>query len=217
MTAFTLYLGNKNYSSWSMRAWLAAKLAAARFDEVVIPLGEAETRTKILAISPAGRVPVLKQGGFVLWDSLAIAEFLADSYPERNLWPKDRVARAHARSLCAEMHAGFAALRAALSLNVRRDGPASALDTAAQQDVARIFAMWGECRARHGQSGPWVFGAPSLADVSYAPVVSRFLSYRFPLAGSVADYVRTVSAWSAFQEWIAGAKAEAWFVAKWEK
>lgn len=217
MTAFTLFIGNKNYSSWSMRAWLAAKLAGAEFEEVVIRLGEQDTRAKILAVSPAGRVPALKQDGLILWDTLAIAEYLVEAYPDRQLWPRERAARAHARSLCAEMHAGFAALRTALAFNARRDGPAPRLDDAARQDIARILAMWGECRERHRRSGSWLFGPPSLADAFYAPVVSRFLSYRIPLEGAVGDYVRTVTAWPAFQEWIAGAKAEPWRVAKWEK
>ncbi len=217
MAEITIYIGNKAYSSWSMRGWLAAKLAGASFEEIVIPLAQDETRAKILVISPAGRLPVLKHDGLVVWDTFAIAEYLAETYPERNLWPHDRAARAYARSLCAEMHAGFAALRATLSLNARRDGPAPPLDPAAQQDMARIVAMWRDCRARYGSAGPWLMGQISLVDAFYAPVVSRFLSYRIPLDGAAADYVRTVAAWPAFKEWIAGATAEPWFVAKWEK
>jgi glutathione S-transferase len=217
MGMFTLYLGNRNYSSWSMRGWLAAQLAGIDAEEVVIPLAREDTQASILAVNPSGRVPALRHGDLLVWDSLAIAEYLAELYPDRVLWPAERVARARARSIAAEMHAGFPALRAALPLNLTREGDPPPLDDAVRADIARIIAIWTECRAAHARSGPWLFGEISLADAYFAPVASRFLSYRVPLDDAADAYVATIARWSAFTAWRTAARAEPWRVAKWER
>ncbi len=150
MTAFTLYLGNKNYSSWSLRGWLAAKLSGIAFDEILIPLYRPESQSRILAVSPAGRVPVLRHGDVTVWDSLAIGEYLAELVPQKRLWPDDRHMRAEARAVAAEMHSGFASLRAQLPMNMRRDRPPPRIDAGAEADIARIQAMWSRCRSAYG-------------------------------------------------------------------
>lgn len=209
MANYTLILGNKNYSSWSLRAWLCAKQSGASFDELVIPLDTPETAAQLRAHSPSGRVPVLRAGELAIWDSLAIAEYLAERHPEAHLWPADAEARAVARSASAEMHSGFTALRSSMPMNVRRTAPRAGILRDVQQDIARIVAIWRDCRARFGSGGPFLFGGFSIADAMYAPVVSRFKSYAVPVEDAACKaYLAAVWEWPAMKEWRAAAAAE---------
>lgn len=210
----TLIIGNKNYSSWSLRAWLVLRRAGIGFDELLIPLDTADTRDAILRHSPSGRVPCLKHEGRVVWDSLAIAEYAAELAPDRGLWPADPSARALARSVSAEMHAGFAALRAQLPMNLRADKRGRALTPEVERDIARIADLWAECRARFGEagSGPFLFGAFTIADAFYAPVVTRFRTYGVPLDPMADAYASAIMAWPDMVAWIADAKREPWTV-----
>ena len=175
MTEFTLYIANKNYSSWSMRGWLALKATGEPFDEIIIPLDQPETRETILRYSPSGRVPALRHGDVMIWESLAIGEYLAETFPKAGLWPTAAPARAHARAVSAEMHAGFGALRRELPMNVRGSFPGREISDEARSDINRVAAVWRDCIGRYG--GPFLFGGFSLADAMYAPVVSRLLTY----------------------------------------
>jgi glutathione S-transferase len=204
-----LVIGNRNYSSWSLRGWLALKHSGAPFEELVIPLSQPRTAEEIRRHSPSGRVPVLKDGEHVVWDSLAIGEYLAERYPDARLWPVDSGARAMARSACAEMHSGFQSLRANLPMNLRLRR-AKPLTPEVQGDIARIVELWTACRARYGQGGPFLFGHFTLADVFYTPVASRFVTYEVPLEGTAQEYVATVLATPAMQEWIDLARKEPW-------
>ncbi len=201
-----LIVGNKNYSSWSLRAWLAMKVAGIAFDEERIPLYGPDSKQKILAFSPAGKVPCLMDGGLAIWDSLAICEYLAEKHPW--LWPQDPAARAVARAVSAEMHSGFQNLRTHMSMNIRRHLPGKGRTPEVLAEIARIVAMWTDCRARFGQGGAFLFGRFSVADAMYAPVVVRFLVYEVELPGACRAYADSVLALPAMQEWIAAAKAE---------
>lgn len=207
MTKATLYLGNKNYSSWSLRGWLAVKMSGIEFDEMVIPLGEPETSETIRKYSPSGRVPVLHHDGLVLWDSLAIGEYLAGAVG-RQLWPGDAPARAVARAVAAEMHSGFAALRGELPMNVRRRYPEHQISAEAQADINRITAIWRDCRTRFGEGGPFLFGELSLADAMFAPVVSRFKTYAVELEGSAAEYAAAILDLPEMKSWSQDARNE---------
>jgi glutathione S-transferase len=207
MSKTTLYLGNKNYSSWSLRGWLAAKMSGIDFEEVVIPLGEPDTLETIRKYSPSGRVPVLHHDGFVVWDSLAIGEYLA-GIVRRQLWPGDAQARAIARAVSAEMHAGFMALREELPMNIRRSYPEHTVSQAAQADINRITAIWRDCRARFGKGGPFLFGRQSLADAMYAPVVTRFKTYGVELEGSAGEYAAAILDLSEMKSWAQDARNE---------
>ena len=171
-----LVIGNKNYSSWSLRPWLGLKVAGIEFEEILLPLYEENARSKRLVYSPSGKVPLLADGTLRIWDSLAIAEYLAEQFPARKMWPADREARAIARAVSAEMHSGFQALRSQLPMNMHRDRPAIAYNADAQRDIDRIQEIWRDCRARFGGAGHYLFGAPTIADAMFAPVVSRFAS-----------------------------------------
>src|SRR6202030_2914832 len=186
--ALKLVIGNKNYSSWSMRPWLALRANNIDFEEVLIPLytGEADKK-RILDVSLAGKVPVLIDGDVTVWDSLAIIEYLAERFPEKRLWPQDRTQRAHARSVSAEMHSGFAALRNECGMNLHRPVGAIALSREAHADIARIQQIWTECRERYGKLGPFLFGNFSGADAMFAPVVHRFRIYAIPVTPQVRD------------------------------
>lgn len=210
MSEFTLILGNKNYSSWSVRAWLAAKQTGVPFDEIVIPLDRPETAREIAVHSPSGRVPVLKQGDLAVWDSLAIAEFLAEGYPHAGLWPEDRAARAVARSVAAEMHSGFQTLRSQMPMNARASKPGRPRTPELDADIGRITALWRDCRDRFGQGGPFLFGRSSAADAFFAPVVSRFITYEVELDPVCRAYADVVMSWSFVVEWFAAAEAEPW-------
>jgi glutathione S-transferase len=212
MTSFTLVIGNKNYSSWSWRPWLALKRTGVSFQEVLIHLDDPDKAARIRAYSPTGKVPVLVHGDVTVWESLAICEYLAELFPEANLWPGDRSARARARAVATEMHAGFGALRATLSMNLRgrstRPRDESNLPAEVWADIERIVALWDDCRRRYGQGGPFLFGGFTIADAMYAPVVGRFRTYQVPLPPSARDYVEAVWAWPAVREWIDAARTE---------
>jgi len=208
--SLTLVIGNRNYSSWSLRPWLAMKQAGLAFDEVRISLRQPGTAARILQYSPSGRVPCLLDGALAVWDSLAICEYVNEQYCSGSLWPRGVGERARARSVASEMHSGFAALRTHMSMDMRSSYPergAAALarpDVAA--DVARIHALWSECLSASG--GPFLFGGFSIADAFFAPVVSRFRTYAVPLAAPLARYSAAVLALPAMQQWIADATAE---------
>src|SRR5690242_20387638 len=209
MADLTIYLGNKNYSSWSLRPWLVLKRTTVDFDEVVVPLYQASTRETILKYSPSGRLPGRQHGEVRVWDSLAICECLAGSFPTFTLWPKDPAARALARAVSAEMHSGFAALRQQLPMNVRSSFPGREITTEAQADINRIMAIWRDCRTRLGKDGgDFLFGEFTIADAMYAPVVTRFRTYRIELEREADAYCDAVMALPAMQEWLAAAKNE---------
>ncbi len=214
---WTLVIGNKNYSSWSMRPWLALKAGDIAFDEVMIPLytGDAD-RQRVLKFTQSGKVPVLVDGDVTIWDSLAIIEYAAERFPGAQLWPQDAAARAHARSVSAEMHSGFAALREECTMNLHRPIRAKALSADACADIARIQQSWSECRARYGKRGPYLFGAFSGADAMYAPVVHRFRTYAIDVKPDVGDYMDAMLALPAMQEWTRAALAETLLIEKFE-
>jgi glutathione S-transferase len=217
MADLTIYLGNKNYSSWSLRPWLALKRTGAQFDEVVIPLDQPTTRATILKYSPSGRVPVLLHGDFAVWDSLAICEYLAERFPDARLWPADGAARAVARSASAEMHSGFAALRQHLPMNIRSSFPGRGVTPEVQADINRIMALWRDCRTRFGEgNGEFLFGGFTIADAMYAPVVSRFRTYKIELEREAEAYCEAIMALPAMQEWAAAARNEPMIVEEFE-
>jgi glutathione S-transferase len=215
--ALTLVIGNKNYSSWSMRPWLALKARNIAFDEVSIPLytGDAD-KQRILKFTRSGKVPALVDGDVTIWDSLAIIEYLAERFPDARLWPQDAALRAHARSVSAEMHSGFAALRDECGMNLHRPVGAKALSANARADIARIQESWAECRERYGKLGPYLFGAFSGADAMYAPVVHRFRTYAIEVSPEIRNYMATMMALPAFQEWTRGGLAETLLIEKFE-
>ena len=202
MSRPTLVIGNYNYSSWSLRAWIALRVAGIEFEVERVPLYQPDTRARILAHHAAGTVPVLKHGALVLWESLAICEYAAELAPAARLWPEDRETRALARSVATEMHGGFPAMRQAIPLNVSgRAKRLPPLSDDARAQIARIQSLWSACLRRPGRSGPFLFGRFSVADAMYAPVVSRFRTYPVPLADPVRDYVDAVWDLPAMQEW----------------
>jgi glutathione S-transferase len=211
--ALTLIIGNKNYSSWSFRPWLAMKVAGIAFQEDVISLDAADFKPRVSKISGSGKVPALDDGGVQVWESLAILEYLAERFPAATLWPADVGARAQARAVSAEMHAGFLPLRRACPMNMWRPVKQRALNEEALGNVRRIQAMWAECRARHGAGGPFLFGAFSAADAMYAPVVSRFHTYAVELDATAHAYMDAVMALPAWTEWRQAALKEPWVLA----
>lgn len=210
MADMTLVIGNRNYSSWSLRAWLALRAANLYFDEVVIPLDQPETTARIREFSAAGRVPVLRHNDLTIWDSLAICEYVADLAPEARLWPADRDARAVARAVCAEMHSGFEALRMALPMNIRAERPGIVLSDATKTDIDRICAIWSDCRRRFGEGGPFLFGHFTIADAMFAPVVARFQTYGMTVGEQNRAYMEAVRSLPAMVEWSAAAAVEPW-------
>jgi glutathione S-transferase len=208
MADFTIYIGNKNYSSWSLRGWLMLKQSGAAFGEEMIPLDQATTRSGILRRSPSGKVPALRHGERLIWESLAIGEYLAELFPAARLWPEAQEARALARAASAEMHAGFAALRRHLPMNLRSSYPHRGVTPEVQADIDRIVALWRDCRRRFGAGGPYLFGALTIADAMYAPVVSRFRTYAVALDVDAQHYCDAVWTWPALQEWAAAAQRE---------
>lgn len=208
MSPLTLAIGNKNYSSWSMRPWLLLRQAGIPFEEIRIPLYRPDSAAQLAAWSPSGRVPALHDGDIQVWDSLAICEYLAERFPDKELWPLDAAARAVARSVSAEMHAGFVALREHMSMNIRARRPGLGRTPESLADVARIVSIWTDCRARFGKGGDFLFGRFCIADAMYAPVVLRFRTYDVKLDGAAKDYAGTVLALPALQAWVADAEAE---------
>ncbi|MDR3438558.1 glutathione S-transferase family protein [Telmatospirillum sp.] len=209
MANLVLVVGSKRWSSWSLRPWLALKQSGLAFDEVLIELRQPDSKANILAHSPSGWVPVLKNGTLTVWDSLAICEYVAELACAVPLWPENKGARAIARSVSAEMHSGFPALRNHLSMDLTQRIALSSIPDDAKVDIARIQALWNDCRSRFGAGGPFLFGRWSIADAMYAPVVTRFDTYSVPLDPVSAAYSAAVLAMPAMQEWIAAAKLEA--------
>jgi len=207
-----LTIGNKNYSSWSLRPWIAMKVAGIPFEETVIPIYVAGSREKFLARSPAGKVPILQDGAVTVWESLAILEYVAETYPQAGLWPADRAARAHARAIANEMHGGFQPLRRQCPMNMWRPVKKLALNPEAAANVRRIDAMWSECL--EGSGGPFLFGAFTAADAMYAPIVSRLHTYAADVGKASAAYMQAVMALPAWQAWYAAALKEEWVLAE---
>jgi glutathione S-transferase len=210
-----LHIGNKNYSSWSMRPWVSMTQAGIPFDEVMQRFDaftpESTFKTALARLSPAGRVPVLVDQGLAVWDTLAIAEYLAEQFPHQQLWPADRKARARARSVCAEMHSGFGALRSHFPMNIEASLPEVGERVLREQagvraDLERIVQMWGDLLQAHG--GPMLFGAFSHADAYFAPVVMRLSTYAVPVPAAIAQYMARVKSLPGVQAWVAGALAE---------
>jgi glutathione S-transferase len=209
----TLVIGNKNYSSWSLRPWLALKAAGQVFDEVLIVLRRPETKAEILLHSAAGKLPVLKHGDLTIWESLAICDYIAETWPEAGLLPEDTRARAVARSVMSEMHAGFMPLRRELPMDICKLSPLAQNGVTpgdeAKLDIARVQQIWQDCRGRFGKKGDFLFGGFTLADAMYAPVATRFRSYGVALDPVSEAYVNAIYAWPAMQEWCAAAAKEA--------
>ncbi len=208
MSDLTLVIGSRNLSSWSLRPWLVLRHVGVPFREVVIALDQPDTEGRIRVHSPTAKVPVLVDGDLAVWDSLAITEYLAERFPEAGVWPANRRQRAEARSLCAEMHSGFATLRAQLPMACRDTRPTPPADEDLTADVERIVAIWSGLRERHAAAGDFLFGPFSAADAFFAPVVSRFRTYGVPVNGAVAAYAEAIWTLPAMQDWLAGAVAE---------
>lgn len=204
----TLVIGNKNYSSWSLRPWLLLKQAGIPFSELRIPLYTTESKAHILEYSPTGKVPVLIDGDVRVWESLAICEYLAEISPQSRLWPADRAARATARSISTEMHAGFGDLRKHMSMNCRKFLPGKGRTPEVERDISRIVAIWETCRNQFAGEGPFLFGHFTVADAMYAPVALRFAIYDVELPPVAAAYAETLRALPAIQEWLAAAQME---------
>jgi len=212
-----LVIGNKNYSSWSMRPWLALRANNIAFEEIFIPLytGDAD-KARILGFTHSGKVPALIDGDVTIWDSLAIIEYVAERFPDARLWPEDRASRAHARSISAEMHSGFAALRNECGMNLHRPVGAIPLSADARANVARIQQIWAECHERYGKLGPFLFGAFGGADAMFAPVVHRFRTFAIEVAPEARPYMDAMMSLPAFQEWTRGGLAETLIIEKFE-
>jgi glutathione S-transferase len=210
-----LVIGNKNYSSWSMRPWVLLRQAQIPFDEVQLKFDESKGSLTVAGIekySAAGKVPVLMIDGEAVWDSLAICETVAEMFPEKHLWPETAEARRVARSACAEMHSGFQALRSKMPMNIRSRHPGKGLTPESRKDIDRVVALWTECRERFGGAGNFLFGRFSIPDAFYAPVVMRFHTYAVKLPPVAQAYCEAVQALSAVREWIEAARRETEFV-----
>jgi glutathione S-transferase len=220
MDEITLVIGNKNYSSWSLRGWLMLKATGAKFREIVVPLDQPETRQRILEYSPSAKVPVLLHQGLTIWDSLAIGEYLAEIFPDAALWPHDKAARAKARSVSAEMHSSFMELRREAPMNIRGRFPQRELNVQALADIRRIVEMWRECRRQFGERSSldqgYLFGAFTIADAMFTPVATRLRTYEVGLDNDTASYVDRVLSSPAMKEWTAAALKEPWRNPKYE-
>lgn len=212
--ALKLIIGNKNYSSWSFRPWIAMKAAGIAFEEEVIPLETPEFRTRLDAVSGTGKVPTLIDGEIRVWESLAILEYLADKFPDKKLWPSDPAARAYARAISSEMHAGFVPLRQNCPMNMWRPVLKRDLGDDVKKNIARIDSMWSDCRKRYGQGGAFLFGSFGAADAMYAPVVSRFHTYGIDVSPPSRAYMDAVMALPAWKEWATAAVKEPWVLEK---
>ena len=212
-----LVIGNKNYSSWSMRPWLALRASHIPFEEIFIPLYTGQTdKDRILRFSRSGKVPALIDGDITVWDSLAIIEYLAERFPEAKLWPQDRAARAHARSVSAEMHSGFMPLRSECGMNLHRPVRSIALSEDARANIARIEEIWSDCRARYGKQGPFLFGIFSAADAMFAPVVHRLHTYAIEVSPATRAYMDTMWTFPAFAVWMRDGLAETLVIPRFE-
>ncbi len=214
MTALTLVIGNKNYSSWSMRPWVLLRQLGMDFEEVKLRFHSPEWDANISRLSPSGLVPVLRRGDVAVWDSLAIMETVNDWYPDKGVWPADAAARAFARSAAAEMHSGFRNLRAKMPMNIRASHPGKGMTPEVASDIARIERLWSEARTRFGAGGDFLFGRFSAADAMFAPVVMRFATYAVPCGPQAARYCEAVRSAPGIRAWVEGALAETEFVAE---
>ncbi|MGH6835388.1 MAG: glutathione S-transferase family protein [Methylocella sp.] len=212
----TLIIANKNYSSWSFRPWILMRHFGLAFDEIVIPLAQDNTHAEILRFSPAGKCPSLRDGEIVVWDSLAIIEYVAELHPHVPIWPRPRAARARARSLAAEMHSGFMGIRQLLPMNMRRSVARRALTAEASADVARLEQAFAQARREFGQAGAFLCGDFSAADAMFAPVVNRLQVYDVTVTPATRAYMDAMMALPAWQEWRAQAEAEPWTIDKYE-
>ncbi|MHB8886006.1 MAG: glutathione S-transferase family protein [Methylovirgula sp.] len=215
--ALTLVIANKAYSSWSFRPYILMRYFDIPFAEIMIPLRQETTSAEISRHTPSGKCPALEDDGLVVWDSLAIIEYLAETYPDIGIWPKDKAARAMARSIAAEMHSGFMGVRAHLPMNMRRPVKVRPLTPEAETDRTRIEAAWHEARRRFGKGGAFLFGEFSAADAMFAPVVSRFHTYDVPVSRESRAYMDAMMALPAWQDWQAGAATEGWQIAKFDE
>jgi glutathione S-transferase len=207
MTGATLTISSRNYSSWSLRAWLLCKLAGLEVDVESVPMDDPNNRAELLLLSPTVLVPRLNHGDISVWDCLAIAEYLDEAFPEAKMLPQGPAKRAHCRSICGEMHAGFYNMRSALPMNLKARYSGFRVFTGAKSDIRRVLTIWGECLDQYG--GPFLFGArPSIADAMYAPVCTRFITYDVAIEGPAAKYRDHIMQWAPLKEWIAEAKKE---------
>ncbi len=214
-----LFIGNKNYSSWSLRGWLACRQSELPFDESLVPLYDGDwdrIRTGTDYAPSGGKVPLLRDGEIVVWDSLAIVEYLNDKTGNTLFWPADDAPRAMARSMAAEMHAGFSALRREHSMNIRKVYPPQEPSDAVLADITRLMDIWAQARARFGGTGDFLFGNFGAADIMFAPVVTRLTTYSLPVARFAKAYVDAVTAHPFMQDWIAGAQEENWVIEQFE-
>ena len=214
-----IIIGNKNYSSWSLRGWLAAKQSGLSFEEIVVPLfGESweETKTDGEFQPSHGKVPILWDGEIVVWDSLAILEYLSDKVGRDRFWPKDDAARAMARAMVCEMHSSYQALRSECPMNVRRRFDNFVPSETCTADILRILGLWAEARSRFGSGGPYLFGTFGAADVFFAPIVSRFISYQIPVPGFAAAYMQAVWEHEWMQGWVSASESEEWVIEQYE-
>lgn len=216
MAELTILIGNKNYSSWSLRGWLAVKMSGASYEEVMVPLDHPDTHARIIAFSPSGRVPAIKHRELVIWDSLAIGEYLAEQFPAAQMWPSDTRARAIARAYAAEMHSSFTALRSNMSMNLRSNLAGKGRGPGVEEDIARIQQLWTAARKEYGAGGEYLFGKFSLADAFFAPVVTRFQSYGVSVNEVCAKYMESVFAHPFMKEWVEAAHAEKLSIPKYE-
>ncbi|MBC3454602.1 glutathione S-transferase family protein [Pseudomonas mosselii] len=206
--SYHLIIGDKLYSSWSLRGALALELAGVPYEETLVKLNQPDTRQRLLAFSATAKVPLLQSEHGVIADSLAIAEYLNERHPEARLWPEDVAARAQARSACAQMHSGFFALRGAMPFDLSRDEALAEMPLDVQVDIDRIVALWSECRLVAKENGPFLFGRPTLADAFFAPVAVRLRTYRVAVPAEAAAYIETIYQWPAFQAWQKAGLAE---------
>lgn len=206
MAKATLTISSKNYSSWSLRGWLLCRMAELDFEEETVPMDDPSIRAELLLLSPSFQVPCLTHDGVKIWDTLAIAEYLAELKRKAGILPTERVARAHCRSVSGEIHSGFYNLRSALPMNLRAHYPGFKVWTGAQPDIDRVVEIWQECLEASG--GPYLFGTLTMADAMYAPVATRFVTYDVALDETAAGYCQTIMAWPLMEEWIEAAKAE---------
>lgn len=211
-----LVIANKLYSSWSLRPWLVLRAFGIPFDEQVIPLRRAETKEHIARVSPSGKLPVLIDGDVQVWESLAIIEYLAEAFPDKAIWPIDKAARAHARSVANEMHGGFLPLRQALPMNLAKHFKTPSLSDDAKANVSRIEQLWRETAAEFGADGDYLFGAFSAADAMFAPIVTRFDTYQIPVDADTRGYMNHVLAHPAFVAWKRDALTEPWTISDYE-
>ena len=211
-----LIIANKAYSSWSLRPWLLLAHFKIPFEEIILALDQPDTRKNILKYSPNGKCPALRDGKILVWESLAIIEYIAEKYPQKAIWPRGVGARAHARSLASEMHSGFLSLRQSCPTQFRRAPRAIALSAEAKADVARIEAAWSGARAAFGVKGKFLFGGFSAADAMFAPVVNRFHTYEIPVKAATRAYMEAIMMLPAWKAWIADAEGEAWRLEKYD-